>query len=335
LIDSILLLLTIPFTFGKDPNLVTLADLEQGLHFAVLAQPIWAWSMAAIKSAVALMLLRISTTVPMRRFLWSQIAIQVLLGIYNMVAQMTQCIPLYAVWDLSGNSMDTAKCWSTDAQRISIIAVATVNIVTDFMFALVPISFLKKVQRPLREKLVVGILMALGIFAGVASIIKANAATRFGRTDDPTLEGIEIGMWSCVEQLIGLIAACVPCLRSPFQRALEYFGVISSTQSKSPRSGYDRTYTVVSGKLRDTTPGNTVIEGGSLRSSLILLRNMKSAETLRDGMIEDIKDNEIWCTTEVEIEERSRTPRFASGETLTNWTDVNVDGSVRPGAHAI
>lgn len=130
----------------------------------------------------------------MRRFLWGNIVVQILLGMYNMLAQLLQCIPLRAAWDLLG--VVEARCWSKEAIRINLICVSTVNILTDFIFALIPISFIRKVQRPLRERAIIGVLMALGVFAGVSSIIKVQAGARFGRTDDPTREGMP---WPCYQ----------------------------------------------------------------------------------------------------------------------------------------
>ncbi|KAK3364881.1 hypothetical protein B0T24DRAFT_712202 [Lasiosphaeria ovina] len=57
----------------------------------------------------------------------------------------------------------------------------------------------------------IGVLMALGIFAAAASIVKAVVAADFGKTDDPNLEGISVGMWSLVEEQVAFIAACIPC----------------------------------------------------------------------------------------------------------------------------
>lgn len=270
--------------------------------------------MACIKVSVALMLLRLETSTPMRRFLWANIVIQCILATYNMIAQLLQCIPLRAAWDLLG-VIQGAKCWSKDAIRINLICISTINILTDFIFAVIPISFLRKVQRPFRERAIIGVLMALGIFAGVASIIKAVAATRFGRTNDPTKEGIEIGMWSCIEELIGLISACVPCLRSPFQRVLQYFGLASTHAKTSYGRGYGQMYGE-SSNTKGQTRSRRVVEGGVG----IKLKSMRSADAASEENIltgdDNTKDREIWCTTEVRMEEEQtrKTPEVRTQE---------------------
>ncbi|KAM7190407.1 hypothetical protein V8F33_009523 [Rhypophila sp. PSN 637] len=93
------------------------------------------------------------------------------------------------------------------------------------IFALLPISFLYKVQRLLQKRISIGVLLSLGLFASVASIMKAIAADSFGETDDPNAEGITMGAWTLIEEQVAVIAACVPCMRAVFQSFMVKVGV--------------------------------------------------------------------------------------------------------------
>jgi uncharacterized membrane protein len=280
-------------------------DAMTSNKYAVIAQPIWSWAMCAIKTSVALMLLRLETSKPMRRFLWANIALQVLLAVYNTLSQMLQCIPLEAAWDLLGLIKD-AKCWGRHNIRNSTIVVSSVNVATDLVFAALPFNFLRKVQRPLRERVIIGMLMALGVFAAGASLIKLLAASKFGETNDPTGESIKIGMWSSIEILVGLITACIPCLRSPFQRALEFFGLVSMHGKTSYGHGYGEMNAMSSNRKsrahrsRATGTGST-----STASALgIKMNSMRSPDTQsEEGILpaEEGKSREIWCTTEFSL----------------------------------
>ncbi|KAK4654003.1 hypothetical protein QC762_400290 [Podospora pseudocomata] len=292
LTNSILLILTVPYTFGGDPSTFTLADVIYSNKLAVLSQPIWAWSMAAIKISVAGMLLRLEQRKSVRHFLWVMIALQVIVSIYGTLAAVLQCIPLHAAWDLLGLVAD-AKCWSKGAIRVNSICIASFNIVTDVIFALMPVTFLRKVQIPLRERIVIGVLMALGIFASAASIVKATMAANFGLTEDPNLEGIQMGTWSLVEEQVAFIAACIPCLRKPFQQVLQHFGLATANAStkKTGATGY--------GRMNGTSGVSNV--NGAIR--------MKSLNSSRAQSEEDILgpngqngEAEIWRTTEVRVD---------------------------------
>jgi hypothetical protein len=326
-VDCIVLLLTVPMAFGRERSSFTLQDVSNSMRYAVIAQPLWAWAMAAIKTSVAFMLLRLEQEVPWRRFLWIMIAIQGFLGLYNMIAQLLQCIPLHAAWDLL--KLTEAKCWSSDAIRINIIITSAINIVTDFVFALLPISFLRKVKRPLRERIIIGVLMALGTFTGVASIMKMVASVTFGRTGDPSAEGIQIGMWSCLEEFIGFIAACVPCLRSPFQQILEHIGLASST-----KAGSGRNYGKVYGASAEPRVTRSKKSGSGSASAAIKMKSMRSENTQSEENIlmtgDETKSGEIWCTTEVRLEEERMRQVTRSGPKVgvpePSWSG---DGAMR------
>ncbi|KAK3356365.1 hypothetical protein B0T25DRAFT_449639 [Lasiosphaeria hispida] len=303
--NSILLLLTVPYVFGGDPSAFTLQDVIDANRYAVLSQPIWAWSMATIKISVAAMLLRLEQSRFRIRFLWAMIWLQIVVCIYNTLSTVLQCIPLYAAWDLLGLITD-AKCWSKEAIRINSICISSFNIVTDVIFAMMPITFLKKLQVPLRERIVIGMLMGLGIFASAASIIKAVVAANFGRTDDANREGINMGMWSIVEEQIAFIAACIPCLRSPFQRVLQRFGLVTTQHSTNVKptsragSGYGR----MGSKLTSVGVG-----GGIKMKDMMMSRDdaAYSEENIlpQASELRALKGGEIWRTTEVRFESNS------------------------------
>lgn len=284
--------MTTPYMFGRDPSSITLADTENSLRYAILSQPIWAWTMAFIKISVLLMLRRVQTDKLWRRFSWVLMGVIIIITVYSMAASLTHCIPLYKAWDLLG-AVKGGKCWPDKAARAHLFAVAAISFITDVIVALLPITFLRKVQRPIRERIIIGALMALGVFAGVASIIKIVISTRFGKTADLDLEGVQMSMWSLVEQLVGFIAACIPCLRSPFQRLLEYFGLASSHAKSRYGGDYGRGYGQVY-----ANPSAVKSAFKSTAQSGMKMKNMPSADAASEENIlanprEEGKDGEI------------------------------------------
>ena len=200
-------------------------------------------------------------------------------------------MPFYKAWDLVGAVPGT--CWSRRAQSISTIGVSVINILTDFVFALLPISFLRKIQRPVRERAIIGVLMGLGAFAGVASIIKITAAAQFGTTSDSINESVKIGMWSVIEELVGLIVICVPCLRSPLQRAVQMFGGITTRiRHYGQTRGYGRTY--------DGKEGSKESRSRSRSQSRLTDAGIKLDELRNEDVI--ARPGEIWCTREVMVD---------------------------------
>ncbi|KAK3312739.1 hypothetical protein B0H66DRAFT_484625 [Apodospora peruviana] len=304
LANSTLLLLTVPYVFGGDPSKFTLQDVINGNRYAVLSQPIWAWSMAAIKISVAAMLLRLERERFQKRFLWIMIWLQLIVCVYNTLSTVLQCIPLKAAWDLMGLITD-AKCWSSEAIRINSICISSFNIVTDVIFALMPVTFLKKLQIPLRERIIIGLLMGLGIFASAASIVKAVVAANFGKTDDPNREGINMGTWSIVEEQVAFVAACVPCLRSPFQSVLRKMGLVSTQGHTGAKptagDGYDRM-----GPSKGMTGRSQ--QAIQLKAMMSLSHDAQSEDSILPPAAPaatahiPARNGEIWRTTEVHLD---------------------------------
>ncbi|KAK4225623.1 hypothetical protein QBC38DRAFT_510919 [Podospora fimiseda] len=297
--NSVLLIMTVPYTFGGDPMAFTLADVIYSNKLAVLSQPIWAWSMATIKISVAGMLLRLERRKPVRTFLWVMIVLIAIVCLYSTLSSLLQCIPLAGAWDLL-NMMVDKKCWTKEVIRINSICVSSFNIVTDVIFALMPVTFLRNLQIPLRERIVIAILMGLGVFASAASIVKAVIAANFGKGPDPNLEGINMGTWSVVEEQVAFIAACVPCLRKPFKRVLQKFGLASvSAATKQTGNGYG---TSGYGRMGTSTKNtNGAIRMKSLTSS----RAQSEEDILSDdhkGGDAAVTEAEIWRTTEVRVD---------------------------------
>jgi hypothetical protein len=288
--------------------------------------------MVFIKVSFALMLLRISQSKLLRHFLWVMIALQITLGVYNTLATLLQCVPVHKAWDLTGTVQ--GRCWSKKAVAISSIVVSVIHLLTDFMLALLPISFLRKIQRPFRERLVVGALMGLGFFAGIASIIKIVAAIDFGRDSDPMNASINIGMWSIIEELVGFIVICIPCLRSPFQRVLTYCGVLSvKIRQHTFTRGYGSGY--IKHVLRSTSQSRLATIEGDTESGFKMkeLRSEQSEESevpWRASTNESGSGRgEIWCTKEVMVEHDriSRMPNQERvyGGPVAGWRDEGFD----------
>ena len=112
---------------------------------------------------------------------------------------------------------------------------AVVSVSTDVMLSLAPISFLWNLKRPLRERLVLGFLMGLGLLAGVSSIIKNIMIADFGKPGlDMWAMNVSISTWTSLEMLLGIIAACVPFCKPAIETCFSSVGIsISNTKPMS------------------------------------------------------------------------------------------------------
>lgn len=204
---------------------------------SVLSAVMSACSVPIIKISIAVVLFRLVQSNLWRRFLYSIIALQVVMAIYGSVMQMTRCIPINGLWD---GSIKDKRCWSVEAFRMSLVTISALTSATDVIFSLIPLTFIVHVRRSTRERIMVCVLMSLGLFASAASIVKTVVTSQFednGKGDQLMISGLKIAFWSSLEEQLGLITACLPCLKSYFQRVFAQLGV-ESTQAPSSNDWY-------------------------------------------------------------------------------------------------
>lgn len=208
------------------PTMITVDEFIHNQKYSFLAIPIWGLAMTFIKISIAMTLLRIQPTVLVWRMLCGLIMfVLAAYGIGNTIFIMLQCRPLEAAWNPSILQFVPGSCLPLSAIMTASNTGAGVNISTDILLSLAPIMFLWKLKRPLREKLVVGGLMGLGLFASASSIIKTLVVAQF---TNPNVDGFALGVstatWTMLEQLLAMIAASAPFLKPLLQSALLSMG---------------------------------------------------------------------------------------------------------------
>ena len=220
-----------------DVRSVPLADIVATAPLAVTSELLSTWALALVKTSIAAMLIRfLSTSSGWKRFLYGIVAVQIMTAIYLTIMHLTRCIPLNALW----NPMLTEKrCWDNQAFRLSLTVTAVIVIITDLIYSLMPLTFLRNMRRPIRDRIVIGVLLSLGLVATGASIAKTVVVQSFGKQGEgnPVDDGLAIALWASVEEHLALIAACIPCLKAPFQRALLRFGLVTTKSNTELRYG--------------------------------------------------------------------------------------------------
>ena len=111
------------------------------------------------------------------------------------------------------------------------------NILTDALFATMPIPLIWQLQLNLRTKVSLIVVLSLGWFACAASIIKTIQQYNVLTTPDWTVHD-SFNVWSYIELTIGIIAASLPCLKPLFNWLLETARAFSSFGRSSGGTEY-------------------------------------------------------------------------------------------------
>lgn len=129
------------------------------------------------------------------------------------------CTPVSASWNHSLQRLPSTRCFS--AKTFSSIGLfnSIINILTDFIFAVLPIPIVVKLKVNLRTKCTLVFVLSLGFVACAAGIAKAQTQTTFMDNPDPYWhDGFMV--WNMVELCLGILAASLPALKPLFSSIL-------------------------------------------------------------------------------------------------------------------
>jgi len=91
-------------------------------------------------------------------------------------------------------------------------ASTVVNCLTDFLLALLPVPLLWQLKLDIRTRISLILILSLGIFAGVAGIIRAMVFNSILK-DQRRFIHDKYAMWNYVELTVGIIAGSLPALK--------------------------------------------------------------------------------------------------------------------------
>ncbi|KAF3769925.1 hypothetical protein M406DRAFT_66385 [Cryphonectria parasitica EP155] len=202
--------------------------------------------MIGIFCVVGICLVKISVGFFLRRFLQTRFLKRLVLGfiifisiylVYSILTFVMMCTPTRSYWD----SNVSGTCWS--ARTLSIVGNlnAAINITTDFFTWLLPIWVIMKLQLKRKTKMTLMVIMSLGLFAVIASVLRVFLGSAWEWSTD-------LYIWLNVEVDTAILAASLPCLRPIFRRFLGSTNEPSYPQGPShygnrtagTRSGYAR-----------------------------------------------------------------------------------------------
>ncbi|KAJ5787195.1 hypothetical protein N7457_002185 [Penicillium paradoxum] len=201
------------------------ATTAMRLNFAT--QGIYLWAIGLVKISIGLFLLRFAPRKGYKIFIWVVI---VLMGLYTTICFLTlmfQCRDIRSNWDSSVQS----KCFSTKQLLALSYTNTALNILTDLIFAVLPVFMLRHLQVNIRVKLSLICILGLGVFACAAAFIKLSIIPNYGRTGDFLWDYTDLTIWVVTECNIGIIAGSLPTLKPLFKSILHIYG----SQSKMTR----------------------------------------------------------------------------------------------------
>ncbi|KAL7893935.1 hypothetical protein HDV63DRAFT_164147 [Trichoderma sp. SZMC 28014] len=148
------------------------------LEYFTIAQLLYLLAQLAAKISVALVLYRIATMVPVvRRVLIGSMAVMCVVSVVAIFIVAFQCRPLSVAWGVG-----TGTCLPVVVIVNTAYLISAADIFFSWLYGLLPIYLLWRVQISLRTKLVVSVLLGLGAVSCVATILRLKYAIDVANT---------------------------------------------------------------------------------------------------------------------------------------------------------
>jgi hypothetical protein len=120
----------------------------------------------------------------------------------------------------------------------------------DLTLSLMPIRLIRTLNRSESEKMLIGVLMALGLLATAITCAKLTTFTSFGQ-GDVMQATIMPSLWAKLEEEIGIIATSLPWLKSPAENWLKKMGILKEHQLTKPSFVADMSLPTVKDNVED------------------------------------------------------------------------------------
>ncbi|OJD19334.1 hypothetical protein AJ78_00693 [Emergomyces pasteurianus Ep9510] len=205
---------TICIHYGTGRHVYYLNDYQkvQANKFNWISQGFHVMSTNWGKVSIAFFLLRIVDRAKRKRYIF--FGGMVLLTVVNSVCVYTiygQCTPTTALWNGTGPNKK-GSCWHPNIQRDYAFFQGSFSAASDLLLALYPVFIIWQLQMARNMKIGLTCVLALGVIATAAAIVKTIYLSELVARSDYTFETINLTTWISTEQYLIIIAACIPTL---------------------------------------------------------------------------------------------------------------------------
>ncbi|KAM6487116.1 hypothetical protein HDV62DRAFT_143402 [Trichoderma sp. SZMC 28011] len=207
------------------------------LMWQSLATVTYVINMMFIKLSIGIFLLRLSAR---KVYNWIIIVSLVIIGIWSLVIffyDIFQCTPVQKQWDFR---IQGGKCASPNDIIAAAYAISVMTIASDWLYALLPIPMLWSVKMTSQAKGTVILILGLGIFASIATLIRIKYLSSLQDTSDLLFSATDVMIWTIIEPGVAIVASSLATIR-PLLRAWKIRGFESTgRRTRSAPSGYAR-----------------------------------------------------------------------------------------------
>ncbi|KAJ4297853.1 hypothetical protein N0V90_005752 [Kalmusia sp. IMI 367209] len=170
---------------------------------------VWIYNLAltATKISILTQYLRVFPVPRFRIACFIVLGIVVLYGLWTLFGSIFLCFPVAFFWD---KSIANGKCLN---QEVIWFTNASVNIAQDVVILFLPMTVLRSLDIPRRQKRALIVVFGIGGVVCLVSIVRLQTLVSISNSTDPTFDNPPAAMLSAIETNVGIVCACLPSMR--------------------------------------------------------------------------------------------------------------------------
>ncbi|KAH8167525.1 hypothetical protein CIB48_g683 [Xylaria polymorpha] len=220
------------YGLGRHNRSLSQHDEIEALKYQALATASYVSNMWLIKLSIGIFLFRLAVR---NRYKWILGISIVVVGVWSLAIffwNIFQCSPVPAQWDYTILTNDPkSHCVSADQIVSAAYALSALTILSDWLYALIPIPMIWQAKMTAQAKWSVIAVLSLGIFASIATLIRLGYLADLTDVEDILYAGTDAMIWTLVEPGIAISAASLATIR-PLLRRWKIKGFTHSERSR-------------------------------------------------------------------------------------------------------
>ncbi|KAI8966161.1 hypothetical protein F5Y11DRAFT_214906 [Daldinia sp. FL1419] len=213
-ISCSLILTGVQFGLGRHNASLDQHDEIEALKYQALATATYVSNMWLIKLSIGIFLLRLASQNRYKYTLYASIVIVSIWSIVLFFWNIFQCNPVEAQWDYTILQKDSnARCVSADEIVNAAYALSVMSVLSDWLYALLPVPMLWSVKMTTQAKMTVIMVLGLGVFASIATLVRLKFLADLTDMADILHAGTDAMVWTLVEPGVAIVASSLVTIR--------------------------------------------------------------------------------------------------------------------------
>ncbi|KAE9571853.1 hypothetical protein CGMCC3_g11976 [Colletotrichum fructicola] len=220
---------------GRDIYTLTPQMITNVLFYFYIMAWLYFLQVTLVKLAIIFFYMRIFPAREVQRMLWGTTIFIIVWGLAFVITAVFQCKPIHYFWT-KWDGLHEGSCANANAISWSN---AAISIALDLWMLAIPLWQLRALRLHWKKKIGVAMMFIVGTFVTVVSIIRLQSLVDFAKGSNPTMDFMEVSIWSTIEIIVGIMCACLPSIRMIL---VKLFPSISGSTIRSKGRQYYQQY---------------------------------------------------------------------------------------------